>query len=134
LKREDCPSFDTCGAPLCPLDLESLKNGIFYPDEEICKRRNAPAWIKVQRKIAKKTGDKDKYFTYEMLAQNCVISKGITGLDPDKEQAPQLKRWLEHHPVKRERTEEERIVLRERFLENILKAKQEEFELTASKK
>ena len=128
--REDCPKFDKCGAPLCPLDSESLKDGIWYPDEEICKRKNVPAWVKAQRKIAKKTQDIDKYFNYAMLSRNCKIRKGISGIDPDKAEEPQLKKWFKAHPVKREWSEEEKKAFKKR----ILKTKQEEFDLTGQKK
>jgi len=117
--RKECQYYDDCSAPFCPLDPESLKHGIWYPDEEICQKRSVPDWVRVQRKIAKRTPDMDKYFTFEMLNRNCVIAQGIVGLDPDKEEKPQLKRWLEKHPpkssVKKELTEEEKAVLRERM-------------------
>jgi len=130
LTREDCPKFDKCGAPLCPLDPESLKDGIWYPDEEICKRKNTPAWVRAQRKIAKKTQDTDKYFNYAMLSRNCQIRKGISGIDPDKAEEPQLRKWIKAHPVKRELSEEEKIAFKKR----IFKIKQEEFDLTGQKK
>ena len=113
--REGCLNFDTCSAPLCPLDKDSLENGIWYPDEEICRKRNAPAWVKAQRKIVKKTKDNDKYFTYEMLNRNCKIVSGIVGLDPDKSEEPQLRNWLAHHKPKRQFSEEEKQEIRERL-------------------
>lgn len=134
MTSEGCPNFNKCGAPLCPLDLASLKNGLWYPDEEICKKQPAPNWVKVQRKIAKKTVNEDKYFNYAMLSRNCQIRKGIVGIDPDKAEEPQLKKWFKAHPVKREWSEEEKVASREKFLENVLKTKQEEFDLTGQKK
>jgi len=117
--RKECRYYDDCSAPFCPLDPESLKHGIWYPDEEICQKHSVPDWVRVQRKIAKKTSDVDKYFTFEMLARIYKVTKGIVGLDPDKDEKPQLKRWLEKHPpkssVKKELTEEEKAVLRERI-------------------
>jgi len=101
--REECSNFDICSAPLCPLDKDSLENGIWYPDEEICRKRNAPMWVKAQRKIVKKTKDKDKYFTYEMLNRNCKIVSGI------------LRNWLAHHKPKRQFSEEEKQEIRERL-------------------
>jgi len=111
--RKECQYYDDCSAPFCPLDPESLKHGIWYPDEDICQKRSVPDWVRVQRKIAKRTPDVDKYFTFEMLNRNCVIAQGIVGLDPDKEEKPQLKRWLEKHPPKRKLTEEEKAMRRE---------------------
>jgi len=34
-----------------------------------------------------------------MLSHPCRICKGIEGLDPDKEETPQLQKWLRKHPV-----------------------------------
>lgn len=113
--RKECRYYDDCSAPFCPLDPESLKHGIWYPDEEICQKHSVPDWVRVQRKIAKKTSDVDKYFTFEMLARIYKVTQGIVGLDPDKDEKPQLKRWLEKHPPKRELTEKEKAVLRERM-------------------
>ena len=98
-----CPKFDVCNAPLCPMDEESLSHGIWYPDEEICKRKAFANmdWIKRQKKIAKKAKRMDRYFTFEMLKRNCVITKGIEGLDPDKPEEPQLKKWFKKHPEKK---------------------------------
>lgn len=51
--RSKCSHFQTCGAPLCPLDNESKKHGIWYPGEAICKQQIAPRWVKKQRIIAR---------------------------------------------------------------------------------
>lgn len=107
MKRPDCSKYDTCSAPLCPLDEETLSYGIWYPDEEICTKHAEP-WIKTQKKIAKKAKDIYHYFTLQMLQRNCVIAKNIDGLDPDKPRADQLKKWLKTHPSKRVLTDEER--------------------------
>ena len=102
--------FDTCSAPLCPLDEKSLKYGIWYPDEEICSLRafgNLP-WIKTQKKIVKVGARVDRYFNLKMLERNCIIKKGIEGLDPDHEEEHQLRKWIKAHPEKRKLTEEEK--------------------------
>jgi len=113
--KDKCSKFNSCGAPLCPLDEESLKYGIFYPDEEICTKRPFPLWIKAQRKITKRCKDKDKYFSYEMLNRLSQVRIGTIGLDPDRDEKPQLKRWLRTHPKreKRKLTEEKKRKLRE---------------------
>jgi hypothetical protein len=49
-----CNYFDTCDAPLCPLDEKSLRSGIWYPDESICKKKNPPEWVKRQKRYLKK--------------------------------------------------------------------------------
>ncbi len=109
---EQCPSthcptctlFESCLAPLCPLDLMSLK-GIWYPDEEICRSRSQGGrpWIRSQRRIAKVTGHGAGYFTLEMLSRLVVIRKGITGLDPDLSEEAQLRAWFQKRPERQDR-------------------------------
>lgn len=116
-ERQKCPSFIGCSAPLCPFDLD-LKERIWYPDELVCVRAgmlHEHPWIKIQKKIAKKTRNRNKYYTLRMLEQNCVVGKGMVGLDPEREEQPQLKRWLRIHPRKKELTEERKMVLREKM-------------------
>ena len=97
--RPACTLYETCLAPLCPLDPSSL-NGIWYPDEEICRSRsqgNRP-WIRSQRRLAKVAGSRAGYFTVEMLGRLVVIRKGIAGLDPDLPEGPQLRTWFQKRP------------------------------------
>jgi len=98
--RPLCGLYEECIAPLCPLDRSSLK-GVWYPGEEICRSRTHGnlTWIRAQRKIsrAKASG----YFNLEILNSIRTIRKGITGLDPNAEEKPQLRRWLELHEKKR---------------------------------
>jgi len=92
--RPACTLYETCNTPLCPLDGSSL-NGIWYPDEEICRSRvhgNLP-WMKAQRKLARVAAG--GYFTVEMLNRLVVIRKGIVGLDPDLPEEPQLRAWFQ---------------------------------------
>lgn len=80
---ESCPSYPVCSAPLCPLDEQSLKNGIWYPDEPICNNRlQKPEWIRIQRRIARKAKIRTNYFTLEDLQ---VIKRVINpkGHNPD---------------------------------------------------
>ena len=101
MNKLECPYFDSCNAPLCPLDEEGLKKAIWYPDEEICKRRGLNySWLKVQKKIGRRAKH-GGYFTFEMITHSCRISQGITGLDPDKEEGPQLEKWLRNRSPKR---------------------------------
>jgi len=99
MNKLECPYFDSCNAPLCPLDEEGLKKAIWYPGEDICKRRLNRPWLQTQRKIAKRAKHGDGYFTFEMITHPCRICKGIEGLDPDKDEAPQLEKWFKKHPV-----------------------------------
>jgi hypothetical protein len=105
-----CKRYDTCNAPLCPLDERSLSHGMWYPDDEICPMRAYAAlpWIRKQRKLVNQAASPDRYFTLRMLARNCIIRKGIEGLDPNQSEEEQLTRWLKAHPEKRSLSEKER--------------------------
>lgn len=111
--RPACTLFEGCSSPLCPLDPVSLK-GIWYPDEEICRSRTHAdlPWIKGQRKIGRVKAR--GYFTLEMLRRNCIVKRGIAGLDPVEEEEPQLRRWLADHPARRGMSEERKAALRQR--------------------
>lgn len=111
LKPDQCRHFDSCSAPLCPLDLEHLKTGIWYPDEEICRLKKITEWIKLQKKIAKKAKDTVTYYTYEMLSRNCKVGTGMMGLNPDKPKESQLEDWLKKHPSKKALSEKQKKVL-----------------------
>ncbi len=112
--REECPYWNGCNAPMCPLlSEEELKKVIWYPDEDICKRKDFQKllWIRNQKKIKKRAKDVDHYFTFDMLNRDMRISKGIHGLDPDKDEKAQKKKWMSMH---KEITEEDRKRMRER--------------------
>lgn len=38
-----------------------------------------------------------------MLARLSIVYAGTIGLDPDKDEGPQLARWLKHHPKREKR-------------------------------
>ena len=99
--RPACALYETCLAPLCPLDKISL-NGIWYPDEEICRSRTHGnlSWLKAQRRLSRvaATG----YFTVEMLNRLVVIRKGIAGLDPNETEEPQLRAWFQKRTEKQD--------------------------------
>lgn len=86
MKIEDCPSYDGCIAPLCPLD-GSLPDAIWFSNEPICKARGYQRlhWIKAQKKIARIGAD--GYFTHRMLENTRRVGKGIGGIDPDSRKA-----------------------------------------------
>ena len=97
--KPDCPKFDDCSAPLCPLQQNTVDGGIWYPDEEICKRRNFQNldWIRKQKAIIKAKAPNDRYFTVEMLKAIKQVRKGIEGIDPDQplEQGQEAERkWI----------------------------------------
>jgi len=119
MKRpEDCPRSEGCSAPICPLVDNSCY--IWYPNEETClfSEFRGLDWVKRQRRLSKKAVS-DYYFTLTMLEQDFIIKKGICGLDPDKDTCTaegDEEKWLKAHPEKRELTEAEKEVLRDRML------------------
>ena len=64
--------------------------------------------MKRQKKITKKAKDKDTYYTYEMLNRNCRVGTGMTGLNPDKSEEPQLEDWLKKHSPKKALSEKQK--------------------------
>ena len=101
---KNCKFYESCSAPLCPILLDKRNsNYIWYPDEEICrKRKGAPDWVKQQRKIAKKAKPENccRYFTLEMLKVHFRVTKNVLGLDPNmdlKKEKRQLKTWHKNH-------------------------------------
>jgi hypothetical protein len=103
----DCRYFDECSAPLCPKD-EDIAKQTWFPDEDMCRLSDIPEWVKRQKKISKKAAP-GGYFTLAMLMQDCHISKGIKGIDPDgtdKERTTDEAAWLKVHPVMTAETRE----------------------------
>lgn len=79
---EECPSFEKCEAPLCPL-YEDNKYSVWYPDEDICNKIGRPAWVKIQRKIKKRVIDRDSHYTIEMIESIGRVTPKTRGLDPE---------------------------------------------------
>jgi hypothetical protein len=77
----DCKYFDGCSAPLCPKD-EGVADRTWFPDEDICRLADVPAWIKRQRKVSKKAA-LGGYFTLAMLNHDCRITQGMKGIGPN---------------------------------------------------
>ena len=101
MTNKECPRFDGCNAPLCPLDTERQYR-FWYPDEDICKLQAAATdWVRRQRRVAKKAIDTGLFFTIKMLSHNCRIRTGIKGLDPNAPESQRLKHereWIKQHP------------------------------------
>lgn len=102
-----CSKFDSCNAPICPVDLCGSR---WYPDSDICTCldfSNLP-WVKNQRTISKKCHDTNSYFNLTMLSHNCQIREGIAGLDlyRNMTEKAQTKHWLTQHPEKKEMSDE----------------------------
>ena len=101
----NCPKYETCGAPLCPLDPGRVEV-IWYPDEPVCVARGIcnRQFVRRQRRIIRVGADPELYYTYEMLDRRGSVRKGIQGLDPDKDHERQLTQWLKTHPEPEKKT------------------------------
>ncbi len=106
-EKAQCPNWEKCSAPLCPLDKTSLDNGIWYPQsEEICSRKDFQTldWIRTQKAIVKAGAPDDRFFTVAMLHAARQVRRGIQGLSADQrlEDAQRAERkWIEEHQAKR---------------------------------
>jgi len=122
---QDCKYFHNCSANLCPLDPEISKK-IWLPEEddteEICRNPEFGGlqFIKTQRKIVKalrkRPGERDDYFTFEMLNRDITVKSGIRGAPsdtPDNVRDPiawyekREKLWLVRHPERKRLSTEE---------------------------
>ena len=106
-KANKCKYYSVCNAPLCPLDKDSLKNGIWYPSDGICRLREfaKSLWIWNQKRIDKKIAVRDGFFTLEMLNKRFRITKTCNGLDSDLDSKTgnELKKWERRFPALRKR-------------------------------
>ena len=122
MNLKNCSKYESCSAPLCPM-FSGFKEAIWYADEEICQNKDIfPDKIVLdnQNKIKRRDRSKETYYTYDMLLMPCIIKGGITGIDPDKEEASQLASWFKAHPAQ---TEEAIKVRSERMKQNITAGK-----------
>jgi len=85
---EQCSFFNSCNAPICPLD-ENKENAIWYSDEAICKNRDFSDldFIKTQKKISKlnKKYEVIGFFTFKMLNRSLIVKKGLEGLNEESD-------------------------------------------------
>ena len=102
-EEKECKRWDGCNASLCPL----YGGDVWYPlEDEICKSREHGNvdWVRKQRMINRKTIDSYSYYTIRMLQRNCVVSRGIMGLNPDislDAVEGEENKWLKKHPEKK---------------------------------
>jgi hypothetical protein len=119
MKTIECPYFDSCNAPICPLN-ENKGKAIWYSDETICKNTEYSGleFIITQKKIAKvnKTHSVKGYFTFKMLNQKIIVRSGIQGINEDTpiESSFILEgNWLrKHKPISKEGIEKRRVNMR----------------------
>jgi len=88
MKAIECPYFDSCNAPICPLD-EHKENSIWFSDEAICKNRDFSdlEFIKTQKKISKlnKQHVVNGFFTFKMLNRSLRVGSGLKGLNENSD-------------------------------------------------
>ena len=89
--KEKCKYYESCNAPLCPFDEESIEHGIWYPDEEVCRKKTSIKWIRRQKTLIKRKVDPEGYFTTEML-----LTRTKFGKNPDT-------------PIRLEKTKDKKI-------------------------
>lgn len=71
-KAEKCPKYQSCGAPLCPRDMDIHR--AWYVDEPVCKATEykEAAIIKVQRMLKdKRNRDTNVAWTFASLMAEC---------------------------------------------------------------
>jgi hypothetical protein len=81
--NRQCKNIIECSAPLC-IERNNA-DGVWFPNETICKRRChvSDKWIKKQRRIARKSIDRDFFFTRDDLERVKRVNKKIKGKKPD---------------------------------------------------
>jgi len=116
MKAIECPYFDFCNAPICPLD-EDKEKAIWYSHEAICKNPEYSGleFIITQKKIAKvnKTHSVKGYFTLKMLNQKIIVRSGIQGVNQDIPIESSFiieENWSrKHKPISKEGLEKRRV-------------------------
>jgi len=122
---QDCKYSHICSASLCPLDPDASTK-IWLPEEsdaeEICRNTEFAdlQFVKTQRKIAKafkkRPGERDDYFTFEMLNRDITVKSGIRGAPSDPPDSTKNamnwyekkeRMWLIEHPQKKRLSTEE---------------------------
>ena len=98
-KVEQCPSFNICDAPLCPL-YERKEASVWYPDEAICNKIGKPAWVKKQKRIQNRAKDRESHYTIAMLESITAVTPSTRGLDAEgkRSQAVFIKRRSRRKP------------------------------------
>ncbi len=69
-KMEDCPKFEKCSAPLCPLAKET-EGMLWFADEEICTEKTNTV-IARQKTIKAKTPKKERENVCYMVKNNHI--------------------------------------------------------------
>lgn len=116
MNPKDCPLFENCECPLCPLEADSDR--VWYSEDEICKNPDFHIISDTMKKLKKKGAP--GYFTLQMLNRDFIVRKGTEGADPDlpdsvkdpvTEYQKKEKSWLKKHlEISKERKEKMRAL------------------------
>ena len=111
-EKKKCRYYEGCEAQLCPMEPDAVTAlHCWYPDEDICrKRKDVPDWVRQQRKVKSKCKPENLllYFTLEMLKVPFRVTSAVKGLDPDRDEAPQIRTWrLRNKGVKKRKVSSE---------------------------
>ena len=111
MNPRNCPLYERCECPLCPLSGNPMQ--VWYSEDDICKNLEFELIARSMKKLKGKAAQ--GYFTLEMLKRHFIVRKGTEGIDPDlpdsvrdpwKEYQKREKMWLRKHPeISRERRE-----------------------------
>ncbi|MEM3908032.1 MAG: hypothetical protein QXZ17_14440 [Nitrososphaerota archaeon] len=116
MKPIDCPLYNKCECPLCPLEDNPVS--VWYSEDDICKNPQFQVVTNSMKKLKRKGAQ--GYFTLKMLNRDFIVRKGIQGIDPDlpssiknpeKEYQRREELWLKRHP---ELSDEKKKKMRER--------------------
>jgi len=100
-----------------------MEHGAWFPGEPVCcKEHQSERWIEMQKRIAKKTGERDRgHFTVAMLEALAAVGSAIAGVDPNRKDTPAAeaawcarKRRPGLSPEERERRRATAIAMNER--------------------
>jgi hypothetical protein len=102
INDEECPYYDDCDAPLCPLRTreENLQHH-WHVGDEICQLEGEmPRWVQQQRKIQHKAKRKNRHSIFKLLMLEAPLEidrrvKGLTDLDEDICWNCHMRRWFE---------------------------------------
>ena len=102
MSARDCPRFDSCSAPICPMEPASLVKGTWFPaEDQLCKleKYGRTPLVSRQRKIARATRGmsyrESGVFASAMIEHPCVIRRGFRGLDPEEPASgAAVRKWI----------------------------------------
>lgn len=139
MDRRMCKKFEECEAPICPLDENSIENSFWLINESICSRADAPPWVRLQRRIAKKLRDKNPlevgYFKARMLEMKPKVTSGMKGINYSKAKSQEEIKALEAAWIasKEARPQKPKKILtpeqKEELLKNLAKGRRKKTDL-----